>query len=116
MTGGLLDAVLMNQHNDEDTSTRRCPCGELFTWSGVDPRLERWMFDHRQHVSQSIVALRERAAELEAAARSYLAELDADPNAVTAPSEAEQALRALVGALVGNSTGNSRSGQDPEPG
>lgn len=34
---------------DADTSTRICPCGDRFTWSGVSPDIEAWMVKHVRH-------------------------------------------------------------------
>lgn len=66
-----LDAILMDQHNEEDSATRRCPCGETVTWSGADPMLEAWTLSHRIHVAQHFIALRERVATLERALDQY---------------------------------------------
>jgi hypothetical protein len=37
---------------DLDTSTYRCPCGESFTWSGLDDGLSPWLALHAPHADE----------------------------------------------------------------
>ncbi len=32
-----------------DETTRHCPCGDSFSWTGFDDRLDPWMKKHRVH-------------------------------------------------------------------
>jgi hypothetical protein len=42
------------QFDDYESSTRVCPCGARFTWSGADPALDRWMADHEPHAGPAV--------------------------------------------------------------
>lgn len=37
------------QFDDYETSTRTCPCGASFSWSGFDDALAAWMEKHKPH-------------------------------------------------------------------
>ncbi len=36
----------IKQHDDENTSTRYCICGDSFTWEGISDDLTPWMKIH----------------------------------------------------------------------
>lgn len=46
----------MKQYDDLDSSTRVCPCGASFAWSGFDDGLERWMAAHEGHHDGALTA------------------------------------------------------------
>ena len=64
-----LVAMGFRQDNADDESTRYCPCGETFSWSGGDPGLHAWMEAHRAHATREaarvsdIASLRKHLAE-----------------------------------------------------
>lgn len=39
----------MQQIDDLDSSTRICPCGGSYSWSGSDDYLSKWMSEHEPH-------------------------------------------------------------------
>jgi len=45
------------QFDDYETSTRVCPCGDRFTWSGFSDRLDAWMLLHKPHAEDGVETL-----------------------------------------------------------
>jgi hypothetical protein len=45
----------MEQVDSEWSSTRICPCGSSFNWSGVDDDLDSWMAEHKPHTNGKLM-------------------------------------------------------------